>query len=72
MSAKPVVEEFTRLRIGEAEGDEAGDLSIFCTLTTSPILLDKEPLKSFNRFNINQAIDNDQLAAASHKDVIRM
>lgn len=29
-SAKPVVEEFTRQRIGETEGDEAGGLSFFC------------------------------------------
>jgi hypothetical protein len=36
MSAKPDIEEFTRQRIGEAEGDEAGGLSIFCTL--SPVL----------------------------------
>lgn len=33
MSAKPVVEEFTRQRIGEAEGDEAGVLGSFCILT---------------------------------------
>lgn len=30
MSEKPVVEEFKRQRIGEAKGDEAGTLSIFC------------------------------------------
>ena len=31
--AKPVIEEFARQRIGEAEGDEVGSLLIFCTLT---------------------------------------
>jgi len=30
--AKPVIEEFTRQRIGEAEGDEEVVLLIFCTL----------------------------------------
>ena len=34
--AKPVVEEFARQRISKAEGDEAGGLSIFCTLTPFP------------------------------------
>lgn len=42
MSARSVIGEFTRQRIGKAGGDEAGDLSIFCTLT--PFSLHTDPV----------------------------
>ncbi len=59
--AKPVIEEFTRQRIGEAEGDEAGGLSI---LHPAPGVL-HAPHFTVSAFNFSFAVIHAQVSDAS-------